>query len=276
MKTSSISSLESAVITTSEGSANPAAATREFTDRPDGVTFKYHHELPRKMVRDVNISALQLYALYRNSIYESYKDLPDLAEDIKAFPKQYNEIKRSSFTQTTVHDDPLYHYAVAAAANTLKEWKSNPENTRAYIAYKNEHDADTGASRERKIGFINFVNTALSGKPVVYIGQAGVRDFDKSIGRRLTESVIAGYPAGTEFYVLTRVFNARTKNLVKKFEQKGIDVSEIKKEEIMNLNYDPERYCGFKYVLSQEMIDDVKSRQHQQSPQAAPAAGTAS
>ena len=221
------------------------------------------------MVRGVNISALQLYALYRNSVYQSYKDLPDLAEDIKAFPKQYSEPDQSSFSQAaaTASHDPVYHYAVAAASDTMKEWKSNPDNTRAYIAYKNECDPDTGRAREKKVGFINFVDTELLGKPVVYVAQAGVRDFDESIGRRLTESVVAGYPAGTEFYMLTRVFNARTKNLVKKFEQKGIQVDAIGPDEVRKLNYDPDRYCGFKYILSQQTIDDVKSRQHPLPPE---------
>ncbi len=218
------------------------------------------------MVRGVNVSALQLYALYRNAVYESYKDLPDLAEDIKVFPKQFSETKRSGIVQED-RADPLYHYAVAASLDAVNEWGAKSGNMRAYVACEKEKNADTGATRDRKIGFINFVETEMNGKPVVYIAQAGARNFDQGVGRRLTESVVAGYPAGTEFYVLTRVFNARTKNLVRKFEQKNLAITEIDRDEIMKLNYHPDRYCGFKYVLSQEMIDDVKSRQCQQPQQ---------
>ena len=108
---------------------------------------------------------------------------------------------------------------------------------RAYIAY-DEHN--------KKVGFVNYSATIVNQQAVVYIAQAGVKSLRKSIGRWLMECVLSDYPAGTQFYVLTRLFNIEAKTL---YEHR-LKFSPVEAKEITELGYDPGRYCGFKYQLT--------------------------
>ncbi len=90
----------------------------------------------------------------------------------------------------------------------------------------------------------------------MYIAQAGVQSRGAGIGRHLMECVLSRYPAGTEFYILTRVFNSDAKGLY----EKRLGFKPIEDEEIIALGYD-DRYCGFKHRTSPEEIDAIKSRQ---------------
>ncbi|KTD52983.1 Uncharacterised protein [Legionella quateirensis] len=70
------------------------------------------------------------------------------------------------------------------------------------------------------------------------------------------ECVLSQYPADTEFYILTRVFNSETKGLY----EKRLGFKPIQAEEIIALGYD-DRYCGFKHRTSFMEIDAIKGRQ---------------
>lgn len=92
-----------------------------FKDKNDGVCFEYS-EAPPQTENKVNLTALQMYGLYRNSVYDSYKEKTNLAADIKSFERVYSETVDSKLSQNTLYLDPLYHYAVSACLDATNEW----------------------------------------------------------------------------------------------------------------------------------------------------------
>jgi hypothetical protein len=132
----------------------------------------------------------------------------------------------------------------------MQEWKDSDSKMKAYIAYQ-EIDG-----HKKKVGFVHFIEKTVEGKPVVYIAQAGVSNPSQGVGRRLMECVLAHYPAETEFYILTRVFNTEAKNLY----QKRFGFSPIEEKEIKQLGYDS-RYWGFKHTTSQKEVELIKNKQ---------------
>jgi hypothetical protein len=65
--------------------------------------------------------------------------------------------------------------------------------------------------------------------------------------------VLINYPAGTEFLILTRVFNKEAINLYQnRLGFKPIDIDMIKE-----LGYD-ERYCGFRHKSTREEIEAIR------------------
>jgi ribosomal protein S18 acetylase RimI-like enzyme len=223
----------------------------KYSDSSSTVSYEYLDCIPNKTVckGKVNLAALSLYGFYRNAVYDSYKEKPDLAEDIKTRRKEFVEQVESS-TNNDLYKDPLYHYSVAACLGAMKEWKDPSEKMHAYMAY------ETVDGVKHRIGFVHFNEKVVDGNPVVYIAQAGVQFRGTGIGRHLMECVLSHYPADTEFYILTRVFNSEAKGLY----EKRLGFKPIQDEEIIALGYD-DRYCGFKHRTSLMEIDAIKSRQ---------------
>lgn len=223
----------------------------KYSDSPSTVSYVYLDCIPEKKIfkGKVNLAALSTYGFYRNSIYDSYKEKPDLADDIKARKKEFIE-KDDSKSNDGLYKDPLYHYSVAASLGAMQEWNNPSEKIHTYMAYE---ETEVG---KRRIGFVHFNEKVVDGRPVVYIAQAGVQARGKGIGRHLMESVLSHYPAGTEFYILTRVFNSDAKGLY----EKRLGFSPIKEAEIKELGYD-NRYCGFKHTTTIDEVDAIKARQ---------------
>lgn len=220
----------------------------KYADSLNPVSYEYSDCIPNEKVckGKINLAALSLYGFYRNSIYDSYKEKQDLAEDIKTRKKEFIEPGNTE----GLYQDPLYHYAVAASLSTMQEWQDTTNNMHAYMAY----EAKNGV--KKRMGFVHFNEKMIGERPVVYIAQAGVQSRGTGIGRHLMECVLTHYPAGTKFYILTRVFNTDAKVLY----ENRLGFSPIEEEEIRALGYD-ERYCGFKHTTSLEEINAIKSRQ---------------
>lgn len=182
-----------------------------YTNSSSNVSYEYLDSIPSKKVAKgrINLAALSLYGLYKKSVYDSYKEKPDLAQDIKSRKKEFIERENPKLING-LYQEPLYHYSIAACLGAMQEWNDPNEEMRTYMAYDNTRGAQC------KIGFVHFNEKIVDNKPVVYIAQAGVEGRGKGIGKHLMESVLAHYPAGTEFYILTRVFNTEAKNLYEK------------------------------------------------------------
>ncbi|MFC3909290.1 GNAT family N-acetyltransferase [Legionella dresdenensis] len=223
----------------------------KYSDSPITISYDYLDFIPEKTVckGKVNLAALSLYGLYRNAVYDSYKEKPDLAEDIKTRKKEFVEQALSN-TNNELYNDPLYHYSVAASLGAMQEWKDPAEKMHAFMAY------ETVNGVKNRIGFVHFNEKLVDSKPVVYIAQAGVQLRGTGIGRHLMECVLSHYPADTEFYILTRVFNSDAKGLY----EKRLGFKPIENEEVRALGFD-DRYCGFKHRTSLEEIDAIKTRQ---------------
>ena len=234
-----------------------------FTDISSDISFELVDSLKRtertlvvkNEIRKVSlpIGLLQLYGLYRNTVYDSYKTKKELAEDIRTKAKVYTEAATSKANQDHYYHDPVYHYSVLASQDTMKEWTDtkgqNNGQMKMYIAYQ------TINNKRVKIGFVHFIEKTMNNKQVVYIAQAGVTTRGKSIGRALMECVMAHYPANTEFYILTRVFNTEAKILY----QDRLKFTPIEQAEVQALDYDI-RYCGFKHTTTAEEIALIKSK----------------
>lgn len=229
------------------------------TESTSGVKFTYYKTIPVN-IREyqhtdhtkyrVNTKALLLYGLYRNTVYDAYRDNAELAKDIKVFRRVYEEPENSVYKTDPLYQDPLYHYSVYACTDAMKEWSDPKLNMQAYLA--------TGVNNgEREtLGFIHFYEATVGDKSVVYIAQAGVLERGKSIGRRLMECVLKHYPEDTTFYVLTRVFNHQAKTLYgERFNFEPIPLEEIKA-----LGYD-ERYCGFVHTTTDEELVNIVPNQ---------------
>jgi hypothetical protein len=218
-----------------------------FNDSPN-LSFEYYPVIPQKTINKLNLAALRFYGFYRNIVYDAYQKKPGLAHDIKNYKKVYEEKEISTLSQDACYLNPLYHYSVTASLGAMQEWKDSQKNMRCYIA--SEYSKEK--CRYIPVGFVHFEEAKVNNNPVVYIAQLGVTTPGKGIGRRLMECVLAHYPAGTEFYVLTRVFNTEAKTLY----QKRFNFSSIQEEEIKQLGYDT-RYCGFKHITLPEEIEAI-------------------
>ncbi|KPJ67796.1 MAG: hypothetical protein AMJ43_02185 [Coxiella sp. DG_40] len=211
-----------------------------FKDREDRIVFEYHETLPTERYLSIkgksiiNLEAWALYGLYRDAVYNSYKQKADLAQDIR---ERDGEI---------CPNDPLYDYAICSCANAISAWKDSANNIKCYIAYNTVDD------KKEKVGFVHFNENVIDDRLVIYIAQAGVRIMGQGIGRRLMQCVLSHYPAGREFYILTRVFNTEARILYQNrlhFEPIGIN-------EIKQLHYD-ERYWGGKHTTTKTEIDVI-------------------
>lgn len=217
-----------------------------YTDSSSRITYEFQDRIPTRRVAKgrVNLAALSLYGFYRNAVYNSYREKPDLAQDIK-------QRKPEFVTQENgIYQEPLYHYSVIASLGAMKEWQDPRQNMHVYTAY------EMIEGKKHRIGFAHFQETKVDGRDVVYIAQAGVETRGKGIGRHLMESILSHYPAGTEFYILTRVFNTDAINLY----GKRLGFKSIDEKEIHELGYD-ERYCGYRHTTTQEEIAGIKARQ---------------
>lgn len=217
-----------------------------FPKVKDQIEFKYHKHMPNKpspSTRRNLCLPLTMYALYRNTVHDAYKVEPGLTKDIR----QYKNAYESKDEIDPHYKQPLYHYSVTASLGAIQEWNDPSKNIQSYIAY----DTRSG----HKVGFIHFREDTVNGKPVVYIAQAGVSQTGAHVGRRLMECVLAHYSPNTEFYILTRVFNTKAKDLYgKRFGFTPIELPEIKE-----LGYD-ERYCGFKHTTTPEELLAIKRK----------------
>ncbi len=235
-----------------------------FKDAAQKIEFVFYDQIPSKTVNlrikgdpafRVNIAALHLYGLYRNSLYESYREKPDLAQDIKERKNQYYESKESLLSKKPSYQSPLYHYSIFVSLDAMKEWRESKGKMKCYMAFQND------VSRKLKVGFVHFTEQVVSGKKVVYIAHAAVQNRGQGIGRHLMECVLAHYPVGTEFYILTRVFNSEAKNLY----GKRLKFSPIEIDEIEQLGYD-KRYCGFKRTTTESEVQEIINSQKQSVP----------
>lgn len=125
------------------------------------------------------------------------------------------------------------------------------EHLKSFIAYENINGV------KEKLGFVLFQEKEIDGKPVIYIAEAAVNKPGASIGRRLMECVLAHYPVGTEFHILTRKFNSEAETLYRE----RLEFEPLTKEEVDKLGYKPERYIGFKHVSNRPKLDAIKGKQ---------------
>jgi hypothetical protein len=229
-----------------------------FKDQPNGIIFKYFPAIPAETMKlrikgepayKMNVAAFWSYGFYERTLYSSYKDKPGLAPDIKERKEEYKETSTTRLGNSR-YRDPLHHYSVAASLGAAKEWKDPAEEMKCYIAYQYRD------GHKSKVGFVHFKESAIDGKPVVYIAQAGVKDRGKGVGGCLMECVLTHYPPETEFYVLTRRFNTDAIGLY----QKKLKFDPIGEREIKQLGYD-ERYCGFKHTTTELEINAMKAKQ---------------
>lgn len=167
-----------------------------------------------------------------------------MAQDIKEFKEIYIE---KSETKKEKH---LYQYSVNTALNAIKQWSTLNENMQCYIAYENKN------ARNIPVGFVHFQEKMLDGKSVVYIAQAGVLQRGNSIGYRLMQCVLTHFSIGTEFFVLTRIFNTNAKAL---YSQK-LKFTPIINTQVKKLGYD-EKYCGFQHITTSDEITKIKENQ---------------
>jgi len=218
-----------------------------FSEAPD-LFFQYYKHFPENPIYRVSPTGLQLYGLYRDTVYASYKPKKDLAQDIKETPKKYVEIKGSKAAANPLFNEPVYHYSINASLNAIKEWRIPGEKMESFVVYQNpEH---------KKVGFINFQEKNVEGKKVVYIAQAGVANRGKGLGRHLMECVLARYPVGTEFYILTRIFNEEAIRLYRdRLNFTPIDDKKLKYFGLDN------RYCGFNHTTTAEEINTIRAKQ---------------
>lgn len=218
-----------------------------FSTPKDDVYFLFHEKLPENIGKwRINMAALTLWGNYRTAIRTSYQAKPDLAPDIKAFNQNPLHIEKGRI----VNSDPVDNYALYATGLGIR--KLNEGTAKSYIAYQKD---PTGYPR--KIGFASFYEEKINGKSVIYISDAMVNtDFKgKSVGRRLMQCVLAHYPAGTEFYILTRKFNSEAIALYR--DRLGFSPTTL--EELKALDYD-ERYVGFKHTTDGTEIVSLRSK----------------
>lgn len=236
-----------------------------FKDASQSLTVEYLDRLPEKTINlrikgeqayKLNLSALYFYGFYKNTIERSYAAKPDLAEDIKNRKKEYQESDGSKLAKSHNYNSPLHHYSVAASLGAMEEWQNSDGKMKAYIAYQNV------GGHKRKIGFVHFTEQVVNGKTVVYIAQAGTSVPGEGIGRRLMQCVLSHFPADTEFYILTRVFNTEAKTLY----QKRLSFTPIEPDEVRQLGYD-DRYCGYKHTTTTQEIAEIASIKVEVQPQ---------
>ena len=227
----------------------------QFRDRQDGVWFEYkdtagQHTIPvGKHEGKINLTGLYLYGMYRNAIYDSYKKKEDLAEDIKSHPPVFTEKTGSFFEGSRLHSSPLYHYAVSGSVSSINEWIKSDDRMKCYFAYKNIDGVN------KIIGFVHFIEKMVDGRSAIYISQAGVMNQSTGVGRRLMECVLSHYPAGTHFYIVTRVFNHEAKLLY----SNRLGFTPIDEDVIEKLGCD-QRYCGFEHTTIDSEVQSIQDR----------------
>lgn len=248
--------------------------TLRFTDKDDDVLFEFQEKLQSKSIvvkipatnghaaetYKVNQDALGAYLLYRKALVQSYGQKPDLAPDIKKptqsrTPELDGDANYESFVakaNLNASEKGLDQYSIAVSIDTVQRLQDDAkEHLKSFIAYENVNGF------KEKLGFVLFQEKEIDGKPVVYIAEAAVSKPGASIGRRLMECVLAHFPRGTEFQILTRKFNTEAKDLY----GERLEFEPLAKEEIAKLDYDPEKYIGFKHMSKQEELDAIKSKQ---------------
>ena len=225
----------------------------------DNVKFEYHDIVPIKKVQLriegkptslLNQTLVQLYRLYRDLLYATYKQEVNLDQDIKEYREVFHEKNVKQLRGAPVYD-PIYHYLVEASLEAMKAWKDSNGKIKCYIAYIKMPD-----DKMIPVGFVHFTQGNVNKKSVIYIAHAGVSLQGKGIGTKLMEYVLSHYPAGTEFYVLTRKFNTVARNLY----NKRLNFDPIEVNEIKQLGYNQEYYCGFKHITTQSEINQLKTQ----------------
>lgn len=248
--------------------------TLRFTDKNDDVLFEFQEKLPNKSVvvkipatnghpaetYRVNPDEVESYLLYRKALVQSYGQKPDLAPDIKK-PKESrtpeldgDENYEAFVTKANLNKSErgLDQYSIAVSVDTMQRWKDDAkEHMKSFVAYENINGF------KEKLGFVLFQEKEIDGKSVVYIAEAAVSKPGASIGRRLMECVLAHFPLGTEFHILTRKFNTEAKDLY----GERLKFDPLTKEEVAKLDYDPERYIGFKHVSNGQELAAIKGKQ---------------
>lgn len=248
--------------------------TLRFTGKDDDVLFEFQEKLPSKSVvikipatnghsaetYRVNPDALGAYLLYRKALVQSYGQKPDLAPDIKKpaqsrTPELDGDTNYEAFiteTKLNASERGLDQYSIAVSMDTVQRLQDDAkEHLKSFIAYENIKGF------KEKLGFVLFQEKVIDGRPVVYIAEAAVSKPGASIGSRLMECVLAHFPHDTEFHILTRKFNTEAENLY----GKRLKFEPLTKEEIAKLDYDPERYIGFKHVSNRPELDVIKGKQ---------------
>ncbi|MBU1927282.1 MAG: GNAT family N-acetyltransferase [Gammaproteobacteria bacterium] len=217
-----------------------------FHDLPN-VTFQYY---PKPLstqpagesttAKDkINFHAVYWAEFYKRCIYGSYKAKP-VSQDIRSFKKQYEDPTASV---DSAYNDPIYHYALAAALGVMQEWIDPKEGMHCYIAYENK----------KPIGFVHFNEQAIDREKIVYIAQMGVAMRGKGIGRRLMQCVLSHYQPHQKFRIATRNFNTEANTLYKN----RLGFSSLLDEEVQQLGLDPARYVGFEHVTSDEEVAKI-------------------
>lgn len=248
--------------------------TIRFTDKDDDVLFEFQEKLPAESIiiklpasnghsaenYRVNSAALSSYLLYRKALVQSYGQKTDLALDIKK-PKQSrtpeldgdvtyeNFVTKANFNAS---ERGLDQYSIAVSLDTIQRWKDETnEHMQSFIAYEKVN------GYKIKLGFVLFQEKIMDGRSVIYIAEAAVSKIGASIGRRLMECVLAHFPAGTEFQILTREFNTEAKDL---YGQRFL-FEPLTKEQIAKLDYDSERYVGFSRISKESELAEIKGKQ---------------
>lgn len=247
--------------------------TLRFNDKNDDVLFEFQEKLPNKSVvikipatnghaaetYRVNPDALGAYLLYRKALVQSYGLKPDLALDIKKpeqsrTPELDGDANYEAFiTKANLNKSErgLDQYSIAICIDTMQRWKDDAkEHMRSFVAYENINGF------KEKLGFVLFQEKEIDGKPVVYIAESAVSKPGTSIGRRLMECVLAHFPLGTKFHILTRKFNTEAKDLYRT----RFGFESLTKEEVAKLDYNPERYIGFKHVSNRPELDAIQGK----------------
>lgn len=233
-----------------------------FKDAKDQIYFEYSGEVPGKTSKKykTNLTLLQCYQLYKNSIYSSCVKKADITQDILEYPSQFKLANKQPLNRN-LH---IYHYTVAGALEAMKDWKDPTKNVRAYIAYETFKDQNQ-EEQKKMVGFLHFNENEIAGKKFVYIAHAGVVKPGQHIGTRLMECVLAHYPAGTEFYICTRTFNIEAKGL---YEKRLGFVPIDGKESKLFMDVDKE-YVGFKKTTTLNEVESIKRNQANKAPERA-------
>lgn len=210
----------------------------------DNVHFELHETFPQKKNHKINTSALTLFGIYRNSIYKSYSNNLELDQDIKDFNEASVHIENNRIID---RNDPVNNYAIYGSLSAIKELLEN--KAKCYIAYKDDNNPIM-------IGFVSFKELTINEKSIVYISNACVRnEYQRNgIGYRLMQCVLMHYPAETEFYILTRKFNASAIKLY----QERLKFSTISSDEVKLLGYD-QRYIGFKCKTTKDELNKIEA-----------------
>lgn len=246
-----------------------ASGTMRFKNKSDGVYFSFndraylfntrkitlpikHGNSTARQIRVPRAKMITMYALYRNTIFDACIQKAELAQDIKNKPMQFAEDEALGKIMTAYSDDNkgLYRYVMAAALEAIKN-SNTPKKIKTYLAYENVD------GKSQHVGFVHFTEMVIHGNPIVYIAEAGVSKRGRGIGCRLMECVISHYPAGTEFFILTRIFNTEAKTLY----NTRLKFQPLDENLIAELGYSKEKYVGYRHVSTKEEITEIINKQ---------------